>query len=65
MSGPPVVALGALRRLLASLRQLLETSGRSIPALRKPNGGPRQRNLASRELIVALRKLKTMVSLSH
>ena len=48
-----------------SLRQLLGTSGRSIPALRKPNGAPRQRNLASREPIVALRKLKTMVSSSH
>ena len=40
-----------------SLRQLLGTSGRSIPALRKPNGAPRQRHLASREPIVALRKL--------
>ena len=42
-------AFGAARKLLVSLRQLLGTSGRSIPALRKPNGGPRQRNLASRE----------------
>mgnify|MGYP003305313774 CR=1 FL=1 len=58
-------AFGAPRKRLVSIRQLLGTSRRSIPALRKPNGAPRQRNLASREPIVALRKLKTMVSSSH
>ena len=49
-------AFGAARRTLVSLRQLPGTSGRSIPALRKPNDAPPQRNLASREPIVALRK---------
>ena len=65
MSGPPIVASRQPLEPLVSLRQLLGTSGRSIPALRKPNGAPRQRNLASREPIVSLRKLKTMVSSSH
>ena len=58
-------AFGVARRLLVSLRQLLGMSGRSIPALTKLNDAPEQRNLASREPIVALRKLKTMVSSSH
>ena len=54
-------AFGAPRKPLVSIRQLLGTSRKSIPALRKPNGALRQRNLASRESIVALRKLKTVV----
>ena len=57
-------AFGAARRLLVSLRKLLATSGRSMPAFRQRNGAPRQRNLASRGPIVALRKLKTRPGLA-
>ena len=39
-----------------SLRQLLGTSARSIPALREPNSAARERYLASREPIGALRE---------
>ena len=58
-------AFGAPRSTLVGLRQLFGASRRSIPTLRKPNGAPRQRNQASREPIVALRKLKTKLSPSY
>ena len=62
-------AFGASRQPLASLRQLLGTPRTSIPALRKPNGGPRQRHLASRtanwSIEKASSKVKTALSSCH
>ena len=49
-------AFGASRKLLVRLKQLLGAPGKSIPALRELNGAPRQRNLETRQPIVALRK---------